>query len=85
VSTPVPMNQLGENSAVLIADLSKYQAGAMEQFVAEYERRVASNTSTADAVVLFNPLKVRLLSAAEDANASIEIELVALARLPHGG
>jgi hypothetical protein len=85
VSTPVPMNQLGENSAVLIADLSKYQAGAMEQFVAEYEKRIASDSSNADAVVLFNPLKVRLLSAAEFANASIEVELVALAKLPHGG
>lgn len=84
VSTPVPMDQLDENSAVLIADLSKYQAGAMEQFVAEYERRVASGTSNADAVVLFNPLKVRLLSAAEYANGSIEVELVALAKLPHG-
>lgn len=84
VSTPVPMHQLGNNSAVLIADLSKYQAGAMEQFVAEYERRVASDTSAADPVVFFNPLKVRLLSAAEYANTSIEVELVALAKLPHG-
>jgi hypothetical protein len=84
VSTPVPMDQLGANSAVLIADLSKYQAGAMEQFVAEYEKRVASGVSDSDAVVLFNPLKVRLLSAAENANGSIEVELVALAKLPHG-
>ncbi len=82
VSTPVPMDQLGDKSALLISDLSKYQPGAMEQLVAEYERRIASGTS--DTVVLFNPLKVRLLSAAEYANASIEIELVALARLPHG-
>lgn len=84
VSTPVPMDQLHADSAVLIADLSKYQAGAMEQFVAEYERRIASGASNADAVILFNPLKVRLLSAAEYANGSIEVELVALAKLPHG-
>jgi hypothetical protein len=78
VSTPLPMDQLGDRSAVLVTDLSRYHAGALEQLIAEYERRIEAKTS--DPLIIFNPLKVRLLSIAQYANEDVEIELVQLAK-----
>jgi hypothetical protein len=78
VSTPLPIDQLGDRSAVLVADLSRYHTGSLEQLIAEYERRIEGKTS--DPTAVFNPLKVRLLSIAQYANEDVEIELVQLAK-----
>ena len=82
MSTPLPIDQLGDRSAILVADLSRYNPASVQQLIAEYEQRIQGGTS--DAVAMFNPLKVRLLSAAQYANADIEIELVQLAKLDAG-
>jgi len=78
LSTPLPMDQLGDRSAVLVTDLSRYHTGSLEQLIAEYERRIEGQTS--DPIAIFNPLKVRLLSIAQYANEDVEIELVQLAK-----